>query len=187
MRRFNKFFDSQKPDSPDQSDVDDDGSQERVPLLEIEPQNQIQFAHYGYVYCLHLGALPHSSEQLLFSGGGDGDVKIWSLDMKLQQTLSASDDGVLTMIHIESLLYAGSVSGTVNLWDLDTMQMIRSVRAHQTDVLSLSGIGDFAFSGSARGYLKKWDLSYLSLWMQLTCVEGDLIALISGRHMQGLC
>jgi di- and tripeptidase len=70
MRRFNKFFDSQKPDSPDQSDVDDDGSIaiSRVPLLEIEPQNQVQFAHYGYVYCLLLGNLPQSSEQLLFSG-----------------------------------------------------------------------------------------------------------------------
>ena len=68
MRRFNKFFDSQKASSPDQSDVDDDGSRERIPLLEIEPQNQVRFAHYGYVYCLHLGSLPHSSEELLFSG-----------------------------------------------------------------------------------------------------------------------
>jgi hypothetical protein len=68
MRRFNKFFDTQKTSSPDQSDVDDDGSKERIPLLEIEPQNQVRFAHYGYVYCLHLGSLPHSSEQLLFSG-----------------------------------------------------------------------------------------------------------------------
>jgi di- and tripeptidase len=70
MRRFNKFFDTQKKDetSPDQSDVDDDGSVERIPLLEIEPRNQVQFAHYGYVYCLLLGTLPHSSEELLFSG-----------------------------------------------------------------------------------------------------------------------
>lgn len=68
MRRFNKFFDTQKTSSPDQSDVDDDGSKERIPLLEIEPRNQVRFAHYGYVYCLHLGSLPHSSEQLLFSG-----------------------------------------------------------------------------------------------------------------------
>ena len=68
MRRFNKFFDTHRQDSPDQSDVDDDYSISRVPLLEIEPQNQVQFAHYGYVYCLHLGSLPHSSEQLLFSG-----------------------------------------------------------------------------------------------------------------------
>ena len=70
MRRFNKFFDSQKPgsSSPDQSDADDDGHVERIPLLEIEPRNQVQFAHFGYVYCLHLGSLPHNSDQLLFSG-----------------------------------------------------------------------------------------------------------------------
>jgi len=87
-------------------------------------------------------------------------VKVWSLDLKPLQTLSATDDGVLTMTHIESLLYTGCISGTVNLWDLDTLQLIRSVKAHQTDVLSLSGVGGFAFSGSASGYLKKWDLSY---------------------------
>jgi di- and tripeptidase len=68
-RRFNKFFDSQKYiDTPDQSDVDDDSPVSRIPLLEIEPRNQVQFAHYGYVYCLQLGSLPHSSEQMLFSG-----------------------------------------------------------------------------------------------------------------------
>jgi di- and tripeptidase len=63
------------------------------------------------------------------------------------------------MIHVESLLYTGCISGTINLWDLDTLQLIRSVRAHQTDVLSLAGIGNFAFSGSSKGFLKKWDLS----------------------------
>jgi di- and tripeptidase len=94
-------------------------------------------------------------------GGGDGAIKLWSLDMKHVQTLSASDDGILTLTHIESLLYAGCISGTVNLWDLDTSQLIRSVRAHQADVLSLSGIGGFAFSCSANGFLKKWDLSYI--------------------------
>lgn len=81
--------------------------------------------------------------------------------------MSSGDDGILTMIHVESLLYTGSISGTINLWDLDTLQMIRSVKAHQTDVLSLAGIGGFAFSGSARGYLKKWDLTYLSLITRL--------------------
>jgi di- and tripeptidase len=84
--------------------------------------------------------------------------------MKHHQTLSASDDGVLTMTYIDSLLYTGCISGTINLWDMDTMQLIRSVRAHQSDVLSLSGIGGFAFSGSGRGYLKKWDLSYTLQW-----------------------
>ena len=64
------------------------------------------------------------------------------------------------MIRVDSLLYTGSVSGTINLWDLDTLQLIRSVKAHQADVLSLAGIGGFAFSGSAKGYLKKWDLGY---------------------------
>jgi di- and tripeptidase len=95
-------------------------------------------------------------------GGGDGTIKLWSADLKDAQTLSASDDGVLTMTHIDSLLYAGCISGTINLWDLDTFQLIRRVGAHQTDVLSLSGIGGFAFSGSAKGFLKKWDLSYVS-------------------------
>ena len=105
-------------------------------------------------------------------GGGDGDVKIWSLDCKPIHTLSSSDDGILTMIRVESLLYTGSISGTINLWDLDTLQMIRSVKAHQADVLSLAGIGGFAFSGSARGYLKKWDLTSVSRGGKTDCSRG---------------
>jgi len=76
------------------------------------------------------------------------------------------------MIHIESLLYTGSISGTINLWDLDTLQMIRSVKAHQADVLSLAGIGGFAFSGSARGYLKKWDLTSNYYGIELILAAG---------------
>ena len=82
------------------------------------------------------------------------------------KTLTASDDGILTMIHIESLLYTGCNSGMINLWDLDTLQLIRSVRAHQTDVLNMAGIGGFAFSGSGGGYLKKWNLSYVTFTLQ---------------------
>jgi di- and tripeptidase len=111
----------------------------------------------------------------LILGGGEGAIKLWTLDMKHVQTLSASDDGVLTLTHIESLLYAGCISGTINLWDLDTSQLIRSVKAHQADVLSLSGIGGFAFSGSARGFLKKWDLSYVLQSLMLTTVAGSSV------------
>lgn len=102
--------------------------------------------------------------------------------MQHVQTLSASDDGVLTLTHIESLLYTGCVSGTINLWDLDTSQLIRSVRAHQADVLSLSGVGGFAFSGSAKGFLKKWDLSYASPNLKLTAVGGSSV-LVNGRRI----
>jgi len=102
------------------------------------------------------------------------------------QTLSSSDDGILTMTHIESLLYTGSVSGTVNLWDLDTLQLIRSVKAHKTDVLSLSGVGGFAFSGSANGFLKKWDLSYRGLEVVLII---DVVSnvRINGKLIRELC
>jgi len=135
-------------------------------------------------------------------GGGDGAVKLWSLhskhaqtlspfsdassDLKYMQTLSASDDGILTMTHIESLLYTGCISGTVNLWDLDTLQLIRSVKAHQTDVLSLSGVGGFAFSGSASGFLKKWDLSYRGLEVVLII---DVVSnvRINGKLIRELC
>jgi WD40 repeat protein len=89
------------------------------------------------------------------------------------------------MIRVESLLYTGSVSGTINLWDLDTLQLIRSVKAHRTDVLSLAGIGGFAFSGSANGYLKKWDLGCSPQKTKLITAAVSNVS-INGKLIQAL-
>lgn len=131
-------------------------------LLEIDPSNIVQYAHYSYVYCMQLvKGFGGSGEdcETLFTGGGDGDVKLWNIDPQTsriseKQTLHGGDSGVLSMGVRETFLYCGLTDGEINIWDLDTYQLIRNVKAHQEDVLTMSVWGNNIFSGSASGYTK---------------------------------
>lgn len=102
-----------------------------------------------------------SAEDLetLFTGGGDGDVKLWSIDshtskISEKHILHGGDSGVLSMGVRETFLYCGLTDGEINIWDLDTYQLIRNVKAHQHDVLTMSVWGNSIFSGSASGSTK---------------------------------
>ena len=98
--------------------------------------------------------------ETLISGGGDGIVKLWSLDcdrggaLSEETSLETGDGSVLSMALDGTVLYAGRLEGDVNVWDLDTRQLIRTVKAHNADVLALAvGYGLF-FSGGSNGIAK---------------------------------
>ncbi|KAI8869947.1 Zn-dependent exopeptidase [Ramicandelaber brevisporus] len=154
-------------------------------------------AHYGYVYSLLLApirtqklssassqqrsssdqsASSDSTELVLFSGSGMGDVKLW----RLQQTCSHSDGysgiksiellhtlqpvnssgcGVFSMAVSDELLYVGTQKGTIHVWDLETLQIVRSIRrAHgeDGDVMALTLCGPYVCSGGADGTVAMW-------------------------------
>ena len=131
--------------------------------LEIDKDQIIQYAHYGYVYCTllakGLSASRHSSETLI-SGGGDGVIKLWALDpddgaiLADPVCLENGDESILTFALDGTLLYSGRLEGDINVWDLDTRQLIRRIRAHTDDVLTLAVGHDLIFFGSAGGTAK---------------------------------
>ena len=100
--------------------------------------------------------------ETLISGGGDGFVKLWSLDsgaLTEDTSLENGDDSILSMALDGTVLYTGRLEGDVNVWDLDTRQLIRIVKAHNADVLALAvGYGLF-FSGGSNGNAKVVSLS----------------------------
>ena len=103
--------------------------------------------------------------EMLISGGGDGIVKLWSLDcdesgaLTEDTTLENGDGSILSMALDGTVLYTGRLEGDVNVWDLDTRQLIRIVKAHNADVLALAvGYGLF-FSGGSNGNAKVTILS----------------------------
>lgn len=98
-------------------------------------------------------------DETLISGGGDGTVKIWSLEettgaINELKTLESGDDSILALVLDDTLLYSGSLNGDINVWDLETYQLVRRIQAHPDDVLTLC-VGDGSlFSGSASGVVK---------------------------------
>ena len=109
--------------------------------------------------------------ETLISGGGDGTVKLWRLKrgvpaIEATATLEGGDDSVLTLTIDGTFLYTGKLGGDISVWDLDTLQMIRTVKAHTVDVLTLAVGHGLLFSGSANGYAKIFNQRYecISSW-----------------------
>lgn len=101
-----------------------------------------------------------SDKEILISGGGDGTIKMWSLDeddggaILRSSSLENGDESVLTMALDGTLLYSGRLDGDINVWDLDTRQLIRRVKADSTDILTLAVGHGLVFTGSAGGLIK---------------------------------
>lgn len=99
-------------------------------------------------------------DESLISGGGDGTIKIWSLDKDSGGTirppisLENGYESVLAMALDGTILYSGRLDGDINVWDLDTRQLIRRVKAHTKDVLTLAISRGIIFSGGANGLAK---------------------------------
>ena len=98
--------------------------------------------------------------EMLISGGGDGNVKLWSLSsdecgtLTEEVSLENGDSSVLSMALDGTVLYTGRLEGDVNVWDLDTRQLIRTVKAHNADVLALAVGYGLLFSGGSNGNAK---------------------------------
>ncbi|KAI4096986.1 MAG: hypothetical protein L6R37_006874 [Teloschistes peruensis] len=91
--RNHRFFDSVGPGGAHASNraTDIDPFQEPGVLLEIDKEHIKQYAHYGYTYSMLLAggpACPVFAEEMLISGGGDGSIKIWSVDIQNHGAIS---------------------------------------------------------------------------------------------------
>lgn len=164
-QRNHRFFDSKGPGgtcTPRPASLDDHqapGGQS----LEIQKDHIVQYAHYGYVYCMLLAADLYGDHETLISGGGDGVIKLWYLDKQdggaitYPRSLENGDDSILALALDGTILYSGRLEGEIDVWDLDTRQLIRRVKAHSVDVLTLSVGHGSIFSGASNGVAKVRD------------------------------
>ncbi|KAI7900282.1 uncharacterized protein BX663DRAFT_554178 [Cokeromyces recurvatus] len=153
------------------NDIEEDKENERlqeeldksVIKCVIREKNICSNAHDGYVYCLlHANDIPNIKGEVLISGSGDGDVKIWLIEkngIRLLHTLKGNlDKGILCLsLSEDGYLFCGVQGGDVQIWDLETLQMIRSVMAHTDDVLAIAIRGSGFISASADGSIKIWN------------------------------
>ncbi|KAF9940715.1 hypothetical protein BGZ65_006280 [Modicella reniformis] len=142
-----------------------------------------QNGHFGYVYCLLLGKVPNVEGETLFSGSGEGDIKLWKLHkgrpIEHLRTLKAGvDASTLTLALHDGFLFCGSQGGNIKIFDLETFQLIRSLIAHDDDVLSLVVRGSQVYSASADGVVKQWNRGFepLQAWRDH---KGSVLSLTS--------
>jgi di- and tripeptidase len=126
----------------------------RVDELEVNAEDRMSFAHYGYVYALHMITRQQGSRWLV-SGSGDSDVKIWLClpggGLRLLREFNGLSGGVLSFAVRDSLLFAGLQDGQIVVWDLETGACIRTIEAHESDVMTMSVLGSEVYTAGADG------------------------------------
>ena len=163
--RNHRFFDSKGPGgiSTPRSRSADNHRSRSGQELDINKDHIIQYAHFGYVYCMTLSPTPGSHKsgaEILISGGGDGSIKLWSIDPSAEgaitqrNCLTHDDASVLALALDGTLLYSGKSEGNVDVWDLDTCQLIWTIKGNSDDVLTISVGHNLVFTGSSQGNAK---------------------------------
>ncbi|KAJ7242825.1 hypothetical protein B0H12DRAFT_839440 [Mycena haematopus] len=131
--------------------------------LDIPPENVIDSAHYGYIYCM---ALFQDSEAVirLVTGGGDECVKIWDCSKKVPTELHAfecTNGAIYSIVVKDETVYAGCQDGSVKVLDLETKTLVRTLIAHEgIDVLSLSMVDSDLYACFANGLVQRFSASF---------------------------
>ena len=165
LNRRNKFFDSIGPGAiatPRRvvgADILAPGGEP----VEIRKEHIVQYAHYGYVYCMLLvkgGICSDTGEETLVTGGGDGTIKLWQIadigdeGIRHLATLENGEKSILSMAVHGTFLYSGRLEGDVDVWDLETRQLIRTVKVNNADILTVAVGQDLIFTGGSDGWGK---------------------------------
>ncbi|KAJ1970564.1 hypothetical protein H4R35_005791 [Dimargaris xerosporica] len=149
----------------------------------VYDQNIQPHSHYGHVYALTLGTLPNSDAVVLFSGSGDGQAKLWTVQadgIRPLRSLKGEIANIFSMTLSEGLLFCGCQDGAIKIWDLETYHLMWVLKAHADDVLSLTSNHQHLVSASADGTIKIWDKNFECLHT-LAAHEGIILAMITAN------
>ncbi|EJF61051.1 Zn-dependent exopeptidase [Dichomitus squalens LYAD-421 SS1] len=159
-----------------------DGFHPPVAIFQVPPENVIDSAHYGYVYCMAL--LPsyrdgsddppfesgRGRQLQLVTGSGDSTVKLWRLPEnqssndapRLIHTFDCGVGAVLALVVRGDTVFAGCQDGLVKVWDLETRTLVRTLLVvENVDILSMSMLHSDLYVCSANGDIQRWSSAFV--------------------------
>lgn len=101
-----------------------------------------------------------SGEEILFTGSGDGSVKLWELGQGTNVapteivSLQNGNESVLSIAVDGPFLYCGLTGGAINVWNLDSHQIIKTITSHTADIWAIDIIKGTIISGDSDGAVK---------------------------------
>ncbi|KDQ62261.1 hypothetical protein JAAARDRAFT_30154 [Jaapia argillacea MUCL 33604] len=167
-------------------------------VLQVVPENVIDSAHYGYIYCLAI--MPSTKEGSddpcpfrhgvvhLVTGSGDETVKLWSCNSTgptLLHTFDCCHGAVLSLATRGDTIFSGCQDGYVKVWDLETKTLVRTIIVQENvDILSLSMLHSDLFTCSANGQVQRWSSSFdcTASW---PAHDGIVLSSILSRSREG--
>ncbi|KAJ4502269.1 hypothetical protein HRR73_009521 [Exophiala dermatitidis] len=169
--RKHRFFDSLGPGGIANVTSDEDGTGMTLnslggKLVTIPVQNYHQYAHKSYIYSMILvkGLFNHNKdEEVLVTGGGDGTIKLWSIDSLstngIRQITKYKNPGtnVLSLAYKASFLYAGLSDGTANVYNLASGQLVQRLNIGHGHVSQIVVSADSILCGTTQGWVKRFN------------------------------
>lgn len=166
--RTHRFFDSLGPGGSTNVIHDEDGginglSNQGGRVLTIPNKNYLPYAHKSYIYSMLLvkGLFNHDrDEEVLITGGGDGTIKLWSIDalssFGLTQTTKFKNpnSNVLSLCSRASFLYAGLSGGTAHIYNLASSQLVHKLQVGHGDVSQILMSRFSILCGTSQGWVK---------------------------------
>jgi WD40 repeat protein len=100
-------------------------------------------------------------QTLMFTGGGDGIVKVWN-DIGavpvLQRSLQGHVLGVKCIAAMAATVFSGGQDNSVRVWDVESGACSSTMHGHSGCVMSLIAYGDICLSMAADRTLRLWDV-----------------------------
>lgn len=100
-----------------------------------------------------------ADEEVLVTGGGDGSIRVWSLDSLDRTGLTAihkfkdTSASVLTLAQSGIFLYAGLADGRVHVYNLDSRRLVQRIKVDTENVTTVQVVDGVAFCGTGNGLL----------------------------------
>ena len=134
-------------------------------LATHEPQGKIFkvkgtfVGHQGQVWCLAM------TGDVLFSGGGDADIKCWDTTQtfRCQKTLEGHTKPILAMVVQNQQLYSTGLDQSILLWNVAKLSFVHRIdKAHDKAVCSIAATSKYLFTGSLNS-VKIWKIQDLPI------------------------
>ncbi|KIV80675.1 hypothetical protein PV11_08160 [Exophiala sideris] len=169
--RKHRFFDSLGPGGAANVISDEDGASITLNnqggrILTVPGRNYLPYAHKSYIYSMLLikGFSNHSKdEEVVVTGGGDGTIKLWSIDALsskgvIQLTkFKNPGSNILSLSFRGSFLYAGLSSGTANVYNLASNQLVQKLNVQHGDVSQILVNNNSILCGTSQGWVKRYN------------------------------
>jgi len=103
------------------------------------------------------------SEAKVYAALSNGNIKIYTKDLKLLKTLKVDSLPVLSLKIYKDRLVSSSASGKIKVIDTNNYEILNTLKEHQWDVGAICIDGDKLYSGSDDYSIKIWDLKTAKL------------------------
>ncbi|KIY01575.1 uncharacterized protein Z520_03127 [Fonsecaea multimorphosa CBS 102226] len=174
--RKHRFFDSLGPGGIANVIADEGAvngaSNQGGRALTAPSRNYLPYAHKSYIYSMLLvkGLFTRGrDEEVLITGGGDGTIKLWSVDdlaesgPKQITKFKNADSNVLSLSYRGSFLYAGLSDGRAHIYNLASNQLVQKLQVDHGDVSQILVSTESILCGTSQGWIKRYDDHFAEL------------------------